>query len=271
MRPARRRDAVRVAVVFARSMERPRRHPPRLRKLIPLRPLRLALYGLTGLAIVLVIDMTLLAGPPSALLAVYEQDLRARARRVARALGWFVVFESVALVVGVLLALVMPGMVTDMLEWTTIGVLGVCGVRMAIANRPVRALRAAGQAWAAKLPGPVWWLTGYGSLDPQAAISLGRAVCELADTAGAVLLAVAEGTARIHAYQRAGFTVHRQIDVDQEPCALLVRWPRCGGKQQSPTSAPGRFGRKQIRRNRREASHRDRRVKHLATLRAAWS
>src|SRR6266568_7290712 len=53
IRPARRRDAFRTAVVFAHSIERPRRHPPRLRKLIPLRPLRLAVYWLTGLTIVL--------------------------------------------------------------------------------------------------------------------------------------------------------------------------------------------------------------------------
>src|SRR6266536_2861062 len=76
----------------------PRRHPLRLRKLIPLRPLRLAVYGLTGLAIALVTEMTLLAGSPSALLAVDEQDLKAQVRRVARALGWFVVFGVVVLV-----------------------------------------------------------------------------------------------------------------------------------------------------------------------------
>lgn len=229
VRPARRCDAVRVALVFARSMERPRRHPPRLRKLIPLRPLRVALYGLTGLAIVLVLDITLLAGSPSALLAVYEQDLKAQLSRVARALISFAAFGVVVLVVEVLLALIVPGVVYNTLQWTAAGLFGGCALRMVIANRPVRALHVAGRAWAAKLSGPVWWLTGYGSVDPQAAIRLGQAVCELADTVGAVLLAMAEGTARIHAYQRAGFTVHRQLDVDEEPCALLVRWPRPGG------------------------------------------
>jgi hypothetical protein len=64
-----------------------------------------------------------------------------------------------------------------------------------------------------------------------------RAVCDLADAAGAVLQAVTEGTARIHAYQRAGFTVHHQVYGDHEPCALLMRWPHSGGKRRQPTSS----------------------------------
>ena len=177
-----------------------------MRKLIPMRPLRLAVYGLTGLGIVLVPEMTLLAGSPSALLAVDEQSIEAQVRKVARASGWFLAFGVVVFVVEGLVVLAVPGVVYNLLQWTVTGVLGACGLRLVIANRPARALRTVGRKWAATLPGPVWWLAGFGSVDPQAGITLGRTVCDLADAAGAVLLAVAEGTARIHAYQRAGFT-----------------------------------------------------------------
>ena len=235
VRPARRRDAIRVAVVFTRSMERPRRHPPQLRKLVPLRPLRLAVYWLTGLIIVLVAELTLLAGSPSAVLAVDQQDPTAQARKLARALGVFAASGVVVLTVGGLLALIVPDVVFRVLQWAAAVVLGGCGVRVAVANRQLRGLRAAGRTAAARLPGPAWWLTGFASTDSQAAITLGRAVCELADQVQAALLAVAEGSARIHAYQRAGFTVHGEVGVDGQPCALLIRWPQSHGKPSAPT------------------------------------
>lgn len=176
-------------------------------------------------------------------------DPRGTAPQSRPSLGWLAVFSLAVSPAAVLLALVAPGVIYDTLQWTVSGVLGACALRLMIANRPARALHTVGRRWAAKLPGPAWWLTGFGSLDPPAAIRLGRAVCDLADTAGAVLLAVAEGTAYIHAYQRAGFAVHRQVHVDQQPCALLVRRPRTGEKQQPPTSrdasgrrSPGELG-----------------------------
>jgi hypothetical protein len=239
VRPARRRDAFQLAVLFARSIERPRRHPPQARKLIPLRPLRLTVYTLLGLATVAIPDTTLLAGSPSALLAVDEQDRHAHIRRVIRAMGWSAVFALALLPVATLLALALPGLAYDVLQWTISGTLAACGLRLVIANQPARVLRAVGRKWAAELPGSVWWLTGYVSLDPSAAFSLGRAMCELADSVGELLMAVTEGTARVHAYQRAGFTIHRQLHVDHEPCVLLVRWPRSGGKQQSSSSERG--------------------------------
>jgi hypothetical protein len=226
VRLARRRDALRIAAVFARSLERPRRHPPRVQTLIPLHPIRLTLFWLTGLLIGLLAEAVLVAGAPSALLVIDQQHPAARARTIARVLGCLALAGIVMVIVDGLATLASLSAAYETLRWTAAVLLAACTLRLIIANRPLRALRAAGRKWAKTAPGPVWWLTGFSSDDPQAAITLGLALCKLADDAAAILMAVAEGTTRLRAYQRAGFTMKSDVRIGEELCALLVRWPR---------------------------------------------
>lgn len=101
-------------------------------------------------------EVVLLAGPPSALLAIDQQHLAAQARKTGRVLGWFAAAGVAVSVVDGLAVLAVPPVVYETLRWTTAAVLGGCRLRVAVANRPLYALRAAGRTWATQVPGPVW-------------------------------------------------------------------------------------------------------------------